>query len=387
MSFSHIVGDAGWVALGLSGCGAVYALLATWALGRFLKRPAPASGGQARVLVLKPLHGDEPELAANLESFCRTDYPGPVRMVAGAKDPEDPALAIARQVQAAHPGRDVRVVADPRTHGTNRKIGNVINLAAAGEVASYGAGDVVMISDSDTRLPPDGLGQIVGALEAPGVGLVYCLYRGKPAGNFWSRLAAMDINARFAASVVVGQALGAHPVLGPTMAVGAEVLERIGGIEHLADFLADDFELGRAVRATGHAIACPPLVIDHLFPETSLGELFDHELRWARTVRLVQPAGYVGSLIIHFWPLALIGAALAGFSPAALAALAGLTVFRLVQADAQTRMLGGERGLWPLIPLRDLVSLWVFLAALFGDKVVWRGARLQVRRDGAIATT
>jgi ceramide glucosyltransferase len=128
-------------------------------------------------------------------------------------------------------------------------------------------------------------------------------------------------------------------------------------------------------------------VIDHLFPETSLGELFDHELRWARTVRLVQPAGYVGSLIIHFWPLALIGAALAGFSPAALAALAGLTLFRLVQADAQTRMLGGERGLWPLIPLRDLVSLWVFLAALFGDKVVWRGARLQVRRDGAIATT
>lgn len=387
MTLSHIVGNAGWMALSLSACGAVYALLATRALGRFLKRPAPGASGQARVLILKPLHGDEPELAANLESFCRTDYPGPVRLVAGAKDTEDPALGVAREVQAAHPGRDIRIVADPRTHGTNRKIGNVINLAAAGEVASYGPGDVVIISDSDTRLPPDGLGKIVGALETPGVGLAYCLYRGTPAGNFWSRLAAMDVNARFAASVVVGQALGAHPVLGPTMAVRAEVLQQIGGIERLADFLADDFELGRAVRETGHAIACPSLVIDHLFPETRFTELFDHELRWARTVRLVQPAGYAGSVIIHFWPLALIGAALTGLAPAALWVLAGLTAFRLVQADAQTRLMGGERGLWPLVPLRDLVSLWVFLAALFGDKVVWRGARLQVRRDGAIATT
>lgn len=382
MSLSQIVGDAGWAVLGLSACGAIYALLATWALGRFLGRAAPAASGAASVLILKPLHGDEPELEANLASFCRTDYPGPVRLVLGAQDPADPALAVARKVQADHPDRDILVVADPRTHGTNRKIGNVINLAAHG-----GGGDVVVISDSDTRLPPDGLRKIVAALQAPGVGLAYCLYRGRPVGNVWSRLAAMDVNARFAASVVVGQALGAHPVLGPTMAVRAEVLAQIGGIEHLADFLADDFELGRAVREAGGAIACPTLVIDHLFPETRFRALFAHELRWSRTVRLVQPAGYMGSVIMHFWPLALIGAALAGFSAPALAALAALTAFRLLQADAQTRLIGGERGLWPLIPLRDLLSMWVFLAAIFGDKVEWRGARLQVRRDGAIAAT
>jgi len=381
VSVNQIVGDAGLAMLGLSACGAVYAVLAVWALWRFLKRPAPASANRPSVLVLKPLHGEEPELEANLASFCDTTYAGPVRMVLGAQDPSDPALAIARRVKTDHPERDIAVVCDPRAHGANRKIGNLINMAA------HGAGEVVVISDSDTRLPPDGLDKIVAALEAPGVGLVYCLYRGRPAAGVWSRLAAMDINARFAASVVVGQALGAHPVLGPTMAIRSEVLNNIGGLDHLAEFLADDFELGRAVREAGYAIACPSLVIDHLFPEASLRELVAHELRWSRTVRLVQPGGYLGSVIMHFWPLALIGAALTGFSPAGLMALAGLTVLRLVQARVSTRLIGGELGLWPLIPLRDLLSFWVFLAAIFGDRVEWRGNRLQVRRDGAIAAT
>lgn len=381
MTLSQIAGGAGVVVLVLAACGAVYGVLATWALWRFLRRPPATPSAQPSILVLKPLHGDEPELERNLASFCDADYQGPLRMVLGVQDPADPALAVARRLEAGRPDRDLAVVCDARTHGTNRKIGNLINMSA------HGSGEIVVISDSDVRLPPEGLKQIAAALEDPRVGLVYCLYRGRPAAGFWSRLAALDINARFAASVVVGQALGAHPVLGPTMALRAEVLAEIGGLQRLADLLADDFELGRAVRAAGYAIACPPLLIDHLFPERSLGEVFAHELRWARTVRLVQPAGYMGSVIMHAWPLALVGAALCGFSGPALAALAAMTLFRLAQARVQTALLRADRGLLWLTPARDLLSLAVFLAAVFGDRVEWRGARLQVGRDGAIAST
>jgi ceramide glucosyltransferase len=112
-----------------------------------------------------------------------------------------------------------------------------------------------------------------------------------------------------------------------------------------------------------------------------------HELRWARTIRLVQPAGYLGSIIVHFTPLALIGAALTGSSGVSLAVLAVLVLFRQAQAYAVSRLMGADRGLLWLLPARDLLSLGVFIAAIFGDSVEWRGNRLRVQRDGVIAAT
>jgi ceramide glucosyltransferase len=375
---ASIMAGVGYVVLGLSVCGAIYAGLATWATWRFLRRPAAKPASQPSICVLKPLHGDEPELFENLASFCGQTYAGPVQLVLGVQDPDDRALPFAERLRREHPDRDIVVVSDPTIHGTNRKLGNLINMAAAAH------GDIVVISDSDVRLAPDGLDQIVAALEAPGVGLVHCLYRGRPTASVWSRLAAMDVNTRFAPSVLVGEALGANPCLGPTMALRAQTLTATGGLEHLADFLADDFELGRAVRAAGLTIACPPMVIDHVFPERSANEMLMHELRWARTIRLVQPAGYLGSIIMHFTPLALIGAALTGFSAWSLAALVALVLFRQAQADVLCRLLAADRGVLWLLPVRDLLSLGVFVAAIFGDRVEWRGNRLRVQRDGVI---
>lgn len=381
LSLGSVLNIAGLVVLALSVLGAIYALGATAALRRFLSRPPPEARDGPSVTVLKPLHGEEPELYENLLSVCRQDYAGPVQLILGARDDADPALAIARRVQQEHPDRDIRVAADPTQHGTNRKLSNLINMSA------HARGEILVISDSDVRLPPGGLSRIVGALQQPGAGLVHCLYRGRPASGFWSELAALDIDARFAASVAVGEALGAHPCLGPTMALRARTLEAAGGFEMLADQLADDFVLGAAVRAQGLAIASPPMLIDHVFPERSARDLLAHELRWARTVRLIQPAGYLGSGITHILPLALIGAALTGFSPIGLEELAALLAFRLVQAHVLCRMMASyRRRLW-LIPLRDLLSFVVFIGAFTGSRVEWRGARLKVARNGAMAAS
>jgi len=304
-----------------------------------------------------------------------------VQMLLGVQRADDPALAIAQQVQADRPDREIVVASNPALHGTNRKISNLINIAAQAH------GEIVVIADSDVRFPPESFDAIVAALQEPGVGLVYCLYRGRPTASLWSKLAAMDINTRFAASVVVGQALGANPCLGPTMALRADVLKQIGGLERLANFLADDYELGRAVRAAGYRVVCPRLLIDHVFPERSLNEVVVHELRWSRTVRLVQPAGYFGSVIMHVFALALIGAALTGFTPLSLAILAGLAVFRLIQADILCRLMAADRSApWLVLP-RDLLSFGVFVAAAFGNRIEWRGARSSVARDGTMSAT
>lgn len=381
MSVASVATMAGLFVLALSACGSIYALAATCALWRFLRRSDHQASVEPNVTVLKALHGDEPGLYENLASFCGQDYGGSIQLIMGVRERADPALAVAELVKQDYPDRDITLVADAAQHGTNRKISNLINMSP------QATGEIIIISDSDVRLPPDGIRRIVGALSRPGAGLVHCLYRGRPTDSIWSTLAAMDIDTRFAASVALGEVLRAHPCLGPTMALRADVLREIGGLPILADQLADDFVLGAAVRGTGRKIVAPSMLIDHVFPERSLGEMVLHELRWARTIRLVQPIGYAGSLITHFLPLALIGATLTGFSRLGTASLIALAAFRLTQVFVLSRMMGSLRSRLWLAPLRDVLSLIVFIGAFLGDRVVWRGAQLKVDRDGAMASS
>jgi ceramide glucosyltransferase len=372
---------AGALVLLMALAGAVFGVVAVFAMGRFLGGAPAALAAAPPVTILRPMKGLDPEADANLLSLLEQDYPGPVQVILGADSEADPAIAAARRLKAAHPDRDIVVIADAAQHGTNRKLGNLINMAPKA------AGEILVISDSDVALPPNGLSALVGALQQPGTGLAYALYRGRPTGNLWSRIAALDINARFASSVVVGQALNAHPVLGPTMAVGAATLAAAGGFQRLKDVLADDFELGRMAREQGLAIACPPMLIDHGFPERSLGELWRHELRWARTIRLLNPGGYVGSLITYVLPLALIGALLTGLHPLALIALGVLAGLRLTLALLSCLVMQADLSALWLFPLRDLIAFAVFLAAFFGSRIEWRGAQLRVKPDGAMASS
>ena len=363
----------------LAACGAGYGVVATVATWRFSRRRRRRAVRHPSISVLKPMHGLEPELRENLASFCEQDYGGIVQLILGVQDAADPAASVARSVQAEHPGLDIAIVTDATVHGANRKVGNLINMAARA------TGELIVISDSDVRMPLDGLDQIAGALDPSEVGLVYCVYRGRPTLSGWSLLAAMDNNFRFIPSALVGGMLGAPVCLGPTMALRADMLRSIGGVERLANVLADDFELGKAVRAAGRRVTCPPLIVDHVFPETSAREVLVHELRWARTIRLVEPAGYIASAITHVVALTLIGSALLGFPSWSLIALAAACGLRMAQAALIGRLLSADRRRLWLLPLRDLLSFGVFVVGLFGQRVEWRGHRLRTSRDGAIA--
>ena len=380
---SLVLGILGALFLLMALAGAVFGLIAVLAMGRFLHRAPAAPQGLPSVTILRPMKGLDPEADENLLSLADQDYAGAINIVLGADSEADPSIAAARRLKATRPDRDIFIVTDPTQHGTNRKLSNLINMSV------HATGEIVVISDSDVRLPPNALSAMVGELQKPGTGLAYALYRGRPNGNIWSRIAALDINARFASSVVVGQALKAHPVLGPTMAVRAEALAKAGGFPRLKDVLADDFELGRMVREQGLSIACPPMLIDHGFPERTLGELWRHELRWARTIRLLNPGGYAGSLITYIMPLALIGAALLGVPALAWAviALGVLAGARLCLALLSCLMMDADTSVIWFFPLRDLLAFALFLAAFFGDGIEWRGARLRVKPDGAMASS
>ena len=377
---------AGLLALGLALAGSIYMLFAGLRLRALFAAAAPPAATQARaVTVLKPLHRDEPGLEAALATVLDQDYPGEVQVIFGLQDPADPALAIVQRLRAAHAQRDVAVVVDPRAHGTNRKVANLINMAAR---ARHG---LIVLADSDIVAPRDYLRRVVEPLARPEVGVVTCAYFGLGLTGIWSRLAAMDLTYRFLPSVAVGVSLGlAKPCMGSTIALRREVLSEIGGFEAFADKLADDYAIGESVRAAGYRSLVAPVLVGHGCAEASLSELLAHELRWARTVRGVDPAGFAGSVVTHPLPLALLGVVLLVAAPQILLVWA-LVIFAVALMCRAWMLRQAEKvtapvpGAWWLFPARDMLSLVVFVGAFFVRTVQWRGARFRVDARGDLS--
>ncbi len=166
--------------------------------------------------------------------------------------------------------------------------------------------------------------------------------------------------------------------MGSTIALHRRTLDEIGGFESLRDVLMDDFDIGRAVRARGHRVALPPFLVDHGCSEASLSEVARHELRWAVTVRMIDPIGHVGSVVTHAFAWALIGVALSAGAPLAWA-VAGLALAsRLWLKLRVDRAAGASSGPALLLPLRDIMSFAIFFGSLFARAVYWRGERFRV---------
>ena len=371
---------SGWLFLTLSLAGTAYTLLASWLVGRLTRTPLREAKAFPAVTILKPLHGSEPALEESLEGFFKQDYPGPVQIVFGVDDACDPAIAVVERLKARHPGADTALVTGTARHGTNPKISNLVNMQSA---IRHG---VLVLSDSDIAVTPDYLRRIVAALEPGEVGAVTCLYTGWPAGGLAAQLSAMGINYQFLPNVVTGCATGlAEPCFGSTIALKQPVFEAIGGFAAFADFLADDYEIGRAVRRRGLKVAIPPFAVRHACAETGLGQWLGHELRWMRTIRTVDPAGHAGSIVTHAIPLGLLGACLAGFTVFSTLILAATLAARGVLKWRFDRLFGGSAGPYWLLPVRDVLSFGVFLVSLAGGAVNWQGAHMQVARDGALS--
>src|SRR5258708_7771043 len=157
--------------------------------------------------------------------------------------------------------------------GTNLKISNLINMMT---VARH---PILVVADSDMRVPPDYLDQVVAELEQPGVGLATCLYVGRPAATLWSRLGAQFINHGFLPSVLVGALIRPWPgCFGATLALHRETLRQIGGFQRFRDQLADDYRLGAAVVEAGFAGARCRALGEGVLADPGAGTLPRHQL-------------------------------------------------------------------------------------------------------------
>jgi ceramide glucosyltransferase len=370
--------------LAVAGC--AYLVLTAILIDRFARRspPAPQPSSEG-VTILKPLHGSEPGLADNIASFKTQSYPGPIQIICGLQDPHDPAIAVVEQASAAVERGGLDLVVDTTMHGLNRKVSNLINMWRRVEH------DVVIAADSDIRVDGDYLARIVTALDEKDVGAVTCLYHGFSVAGGWSRLAALGINAHFLPNVITGLGLGlARPCFGSTIAFKRKVFVEIGGFGAIADCLADDYAIGAAMRSHGYDVAIPPMTVGHACAESSARELWHHDVRWARTIRSVDPIGYAGSIITHAFPLALVAALTGGVAGAFAPAFGiGLCIAALlcrlaVVGQVEQAFAVPVQPRW-LVPVRDLWSFAVFTWACFGRVAQWKGQQYRFLPGGALA--
>jgi ceramide glucosyltransferase len=365
-----------------------YYVLCLYGAARFLgerkaagkgARPAPSS--LPPVSILKPLKGTDPEMYESFRSHCLQDYPE-YEIIFGVSDADDPAIVFVERLKAEFQKIPIRLVFCLKNLGANTKVSNLAQMVTE---ARY---EHIVVNDSDIRVEEGYLRSVAAPLLDLRIGLVTCFYRGVASPSLGSRLESLFISTDFSAGVLVARLIegGVHFGLGSTLAFRRSDLVSIGGFEFLADYLADDYEIGRRIAAQGLKIQLSATVVETFLPRYNLKQFLDHQLRWARTIRDSRPGGYAGLVATFGLPwalLALICALGAGWAWALLGvAIAmryavALVVGRTVLQDRQvTKWLA-------LVPLRDFAASLVWLIGFWGHGVTWRGD-LFTLKDGKL---
>jgi ceramide glucosyltransferase len=377
MSMLH--GALTWTVLGLACVPLLYYAVAMDSARRW--RGAAAAGRSGAftppVSVLKPVRGLDRLAAEHFASFCRQDYPD-YEILFAVADAGDPAIPIIERLPEAFPRVPIRLMVGAPEVGASGKVNKLCRLAREARH------DVLVVSDSDVSVPPGHLRSVVAPFSDPRVGAVTCLYRGISDGSFWSDLEAIGISTDFIPGVLVANRFeGMAFTLGATMATTRGALASIGGFEALADYCADDFELGRRLAARGRSIALAENVVSTESAARDGVGFLRHQLRWAVTLRHSRPWGYVGKIAFAQglpWTLAAICVAPSA-SIAAAYALAYLVV-RWAMAWVAAGVVEDDRARRKLylVPVADAVAFGISIAALCSNRINWRGRWFELRK-------
>ena len=337
------------------------------------------------ITLLKPLKGCDATTAESFQSWFNQNYPGQIQILFGVAGAGDPVCPIVRELIERNPGRDAQLVVCAESLGANGKVSTLIQLE---RLAKH---PLILVSDADVRVPPDLLANLAAPLCDPKTGLVNCFYRLANPVTTAMRCEAVAINADFWSQVLQSACL--KPLdfaLGAVMLTRRNLLEEIGGFGALADCLADDYQLGHRIAKKGHRIALCPVVVECWDAPMNWGDVWKHQLRWARTIRVCQPVPYFFSILSNatLWPLLwlLASPALSKTLYAPLVALALLLMRIIIAQSLQRRFSPAHDNLAPpwLVPVKDSLQAAVWLGAFLGNTVEWRGQKMRLRRDGTL---
>jgi ceramide glucosyltransferase len=333
------------------------------------------------VTILKPLKGCDAETEASLRSWFQQQYGGAVQLLFGVASETDPVCPLVRRLISDHPHHDAQLLICNEALGRNAKVSTLIQLCR------HARHERLVISDADVRVPNDLLQNLVPRLCENQAGLVHCFYCLANSTTLGMRWEAVATNADFWSQVLQSRSL--RPIdfaLGAVMATTSATLQRIGGFDSLANYLADDYQLGNKIARTGKRIEFCPVVVECWESPITLRQAWAHQLRWARTIRVSQPVPYFFSILSNgtLWPGAWM---VVQPEPAALLLGGSFILARIATALDNMAKLSGKGvswgGFW-LVPLKDFLSVLIWAAAFLGNQVKWRGVKHHVHPGGRL---
>jgi ceramide glucosyltransferase len=368
--------------------GLAYLLLALWGardFNHYWRRRGLDVGFAPDVSILKPVKGVDQRMFAGLVSHCRQVYAGRFELVFGVGSLDDPAVAEIERLRAEFPECAIRLVECQERLGTSGKVSNLVQMLRE---AKY---EYVLVNDSDIAVSPQYLTRVMGCFADARVGMVTAPYIGRTmeGRTVWSRLEALGISTDFTAGVLTARKLegGIRFGLGSTLAMSRVALAKAGGLEPLVECLADDYEMGARIAAAGYRVELSAEVVETTVPAYSFRGFWDHQVRWARTVRDSRKLGYIGLGTTYALPWAVMACVASGFELWSFTLLSVVLLARVAVALAVGVgvLRDGQvlRDLW-LLPLRDFFGLLFWAWSFAGDTVVWRGERFRLK-DGRLS--
>ncbi len=378
----------GWVLLVPAICGSAYSILCVITAIIFKRRaataPDPPADGWPALTVLKPVHGLEKELEENLRSTCIQDYPD-FQVVLSVQQPDDAAVPLLGRIQREFGSDRVTVAIENCRAGTNGKVNNMLGGLR------HARHKTLVISDSDVRLRADYLKIIVAPLSDPGVGCVCTLYKAAKADAWYEKMELLTLNADLVPSFIFASVSGVSRFcVGASTAIERTTLDEIGGLEDLADYLVEDYEMGRRIWSSGREVPILPYFVDTIIDLKSASQWWNHQVYWDQNHRAAKPFPYFTTVVIKAVPFALLVAAVRLFDPVGLSLLAAAIAIRVACAAAILGWgLGDREGLrcLHLLPFRDLAGFCSWILAYTKRTTVWRGNRFVVTRDGKLVAS
>ena len=361
-------------------CGIAFYLIALWSARDFRQesRPQVPQASRPPISVLKPLKGADAETYAALRSHCVQEYET-YEILFGVNDANDEAVPLVRRLMAEFPSRNINLAICKEVFGSNRKVSNLIHLLGQAKYRH------ILVNDGDIKVGPGYVQTVAANFDDPEVGMVTCLYRGSAANTLGSRLEALGIATDFTSGVVTARFLdhGLRFGLGSTLAMSRTALEKIGGFHTVVDYLADDYQLGKRIADAGFKVALSHQIVETTVPPYSFAQFWQHQLRWARTMRVSRPSGYAGVALTFGLPWAIFLVAAAPHVLWSWTLLVAALVVRLaVAVDIGVGTLRDRqvlRDMW-LLPLRDLLALATWIWSYAGNTVTWRGEKFRLEQ-------
>jgi ceramide glucosyltransferase len=337
------------------------------------------------ISILKPLKGCDETTAASLESWFNQNYSGHTQILFGVADANDPVFKIVQELLQKKSRYDAQLVVCGENLGANAKVSTLAQLE---KLAKHG---LILVSDADIRVPADFLANFVAPLRDETNGLVNCFYRLANPTTTAMQWEAVAINADFWSQVLQSQSL--KPLdfaLGAAILLRRKNLEEIGGFKSLANCLADDYQLGNRIFKNGHRIALCPVVVECWDAPMDWTQVWKHQLRWARTIRVCQPLPYFFSILSNatFWPLLWFFVSLASTKTfcAPMTAIAFLLIRICLAQNLQRRFTPERRLVSPfwLVLVKDSLQAALWFSAFAGNTVEWRGRKMKLHPEGTL---